>query len=246
MDPPPKDLFVDEKWDRVSARRKKQRDAANARRQRTSADEPTPTTLTRMSSSSSSETNADADAERLLFHNANPKQFIDLSLRRTVYGTLAGALIAATIFRECCRRRRPQPDNAARSRAAPVPPQNTTTGGPSTRSAAIAYGAGFGGGSAWQVCAKDVELLLLFGVGQGGAFSIARAKRERDTLTRLPQNKPNQHPTCSLRAFCRAGAAAAAGEQQAAEGRRPTRRHEMMKQDHTCPEKKQNALLFIV
>lgn len=55
-------------------------------------------------------------------------KFIDLSLRRVVYGTLAGSLAALTILR-----------------------------GPTTRIISIAFGAGFGAGSAWQSCAKDFE-----------------------------------------------------------------------------------------
>lgn len=71
------------------------------------------------------------DPPKDLFVDDKWDKFIDLSLRRTVYGTLAGALVAAMIFR-----------------------------GPCTRGAAIAYGAGFGGGSAWQVCSKDFEGFL--------------------------------------------------------------------------------------
>jgi len=55
-------------------------------------------------------------------------KFIDLTLRRVVYGTLAGTLAAAAVFR-----------------------------GPTSRVVSIAFGAGFGAGSAWQACSKDFE-----------------------------------------------------------------------------------------
>ncbi len=38
-----------------------------------------------------------------------------------------------------------------------APLQLLPAGGPVTRAAAIAFGAGFGGGSAWQACAADVS-----------------------------------------------------------------------------------------
>jgi hypothetical protein len=55
-------------------------------------------------------------------------RLIDVMLRRTVYGTLAGSALALVVFR-----------------------------GPATRAAALAFGAGWGAGSAWQACAKDVR-----------------------------------------------------------------------------------------
>lgn len=58
-------------------------------------------------------------------------RLIDLSLRRVVYGTLAGGLAALTLLR-----------------------------GPSTRAAAIAFGAGCGAGSAWTTCSKDFAGLI--------------------------------------------------------------------------------------
>ncbi|KAF8054976.1 hypothetical protein HT031_006866 [Scenedesmus sp. PABB004] len=45
-----------------------------------------------------------------------------------VYGVLAGSAVALLLFR-----------------------------GPSTRAASVAFGTGFGAGSAWQACAKDFE-----------------------------------------------------------------------------------------
>lgn len=62
---------------------------------------------------------------RCLWH---PCRLIDLSLRRLVYGSLAGGLAALVLLR-----------------------------GPATRGAAVAFGAGCGVGSAWQACAKDVS-----------------------------------------------------------------------------------------
>ncbi|KAF6252212.1 hypothetical protein COO60DRAFT_1554375, partial [Scenedesmus sp. NREL 46B-D3] len=68
-----------------------------------------------------------------LFADEKWDRLIDLSLRRTVYGVLGGSLVALALFR-----------------------------GPSTRAASVAFGAGFGAGSAWQACAKDFQ-------GQPGA-----------------------------------------------------------------------------
>lgn len=69
-----------------------------------------------------------SDHPKELFVDEKWDKFIDLSLRRTVYGTLAGGLLALTVFR-----------------------------GGSTCIASVAFGAGFGAGSAWQACAKDFE-----------------------------------------------------------------------------------------
>lgn len=65
-------------------------------------------------------------------------RLVDVSLRRVVYGTLAGSLAALVLFR-----------------------------GPSTRAAAIAFGAGCGAGSAWTTCSKDVSFHRL----QHGLFT---------------------------------------------------------------------------
>lgn len=54
-------------------------------------------------------------------------RFLDLTLRRGVYGTLAGALVAGFMLRS-----------------------------PYTRTAAVAFGAGAGLGSAWQAAANEV------------------------------------------------------------------------------------------
>lgn len=37
-------------------------------------------------------------------------------------------------------------------------PRCAAAGGPSTRLATVAFGAGFGAGSAWQACAQDVSV----------------------------------------------------------------------------------------
>ncbi|KAI8463118.1 MAG: hypothetical protein J3K34DRAFT_445137 [Monoraphidium minutum] len=58
-------------------------------------------------------------------------RLIDTSLRRVVYGTLAGGLAALALLR-----------------------------GPITRTAAIAFGAGCGAGSAWTTCSKDFSSVL--------------------------------------------------------------------------------------
>lgn len=55
-------------------------------------------------------------------------RLIDTSLRRLVYGTLAGGVVALSLLR-----------------------------GPMTRTAAVAFGAGWGAGSAWTTCSKDVS-----------------------------------------------------------------------------------------
>lgn len=59
---------------------------------------------------------------------AGRDRFIDTTLRRVVYGTLAGGLAAAALMR-----------------------------GPLTRTAAVAFGSGWGAGSAWTICSKDVS-----------------------------------------------------------------------------------------
>jgi hypothetical protein len=80
-----KDLFVDDKWDKVRA------PGSSSLGKASPAGKPPPTTLPLRSPQ---------------HYPASPptpshrQQFIDLSLRRTVYGTLAGALFAAMIFRE--------------------------------------------------------------------------------------------------------------------------------------------------
>ena len=79
-------------------------------------------------------------------------RLIDTSLRRVVYGTLAGSLVALSLLR-----------------------------GPMTRTAAIAFGAGCGAGSAWTTCSKDVSRNLVRGRGSSdgvrwGACSCAGAR----------------------------------------------------------------------
>ncbi|KIY94815.1 hypothetical protein MNEG_13147 [Monoraphidium neglectum] len=58
-------------------------------------------------------------------------RLIDTSLRRVVYGTLAGGAVALLLLR-----------------------------GPLTRTASIAFGAGCGAGSAWTACSKDFAGLI--------------------------------------------------------------------------------------
>lgn len=60
-----------------------------------------------------------------------------------------------------------RPATAALTPPRPAPRQQKT-GGPCTRGAAIAYGAGFGTGSAWQSCSKDFEGFLPSRSGGGG------------------------------------------------------------------------------
>ncbi|GAX74668.1 hypothetical protein CEUSTIGMA_g2116.t1 [Chlamydomonas eustigma] len=58
-------------------------------------------------------------------------KLFELSFRRAIYGTLAGGAAAALLFR-----------------------------GPYGRTAALAFGAGAGLGSAWQVCSNEFEDLV--------------------------------------------------------------------------------------
>jgi hypothetical protein len=55
-------------------------------------------------------------------------RLIDTSLRRIVYGTLAGGAASLALLR-----------------------------GPTVRWVAVAFGAGWGAGSAWTTCSKDVS-----------------------------------------------------------------------------------------
>lgn len=71
------------------------------------------------------------DPPRELYIDAKWDKFIDLSLRRVVYGSLVGGAVAVLLLR-----------------------------GPQTRTAAIAFGAGFGAGSAYQSCSSDFQDLI--------------------------------------------------------------------------------------
>lgn len=97
-------------------------------------------------------------------------RLLDLSLRRLCYGTFSGGLAALLLFSELpigALRLHDMPacmelSTAAWSRATQ---QDWTlikrccrlAGGPHLRTAAVAFGAGAGIGSAWQLCNKEVK-----------------------------------------------------------------------------------------
>jgi hypothetical protein len=102
-------------------------------------------------------------------------RFLDLTLRRTVYGALLGGAAALALLRaspphpraSALRRMSPQRHRSRRSRRsrdaeplAPLhaPPHTRPAGSPCARSAALTFGAGVGAGSAWQACSKDVRV----------------------------------------------------------------------------------------
>lgn len=89
---------------------------------------------------------------------------LDVGLRRLVYGTLAGLAAGAVLFRECWlggwEGRWSAVERGAAMRA--IPPflsfSTHTTGGPCTRGAAVALGAGFGLGSAYADSRRELRV----------------------------------------------------------------------------------------
>jgi hypothetical protein len=71
------------------------------------------------------------DLPKELYIDEKWDRFIDLTLRRVTYGTLAGGLFGLVLLR-----------------------------GGTARVASLAFGTGFGAGSAWQQSAKEFEDLI--------------------------------------------------------------------------------------
>ena len=102
---------------------------------------------------------------------------LDVALRRTVYGALAGGVAALLLFRECGEERgggargREGAICGRRVRAPPTarPPPPQRAGSPAGRTAAVAFGTGFGAGSAYQQSQAVVSAWVVWG---------ARAERE--------------------------------------------------------------------
>ena len=94
---------------------------------------------------------------------------LDLGLRRTVYGMLGGLVAAAVLFRECSRgawrlekkEKRTTKIHCESSLNLDLSKKTKLAtiliGGPGTRGAAVAFGAGFGLGSAYADGRKEVN-----------------------------------------------------------------------------------------
>ena len=94
-------------------------------------------------------------------------QSIDISLRRVVYGTLAGGALAVLLFSKPCK----VPD--AVTFRTPSPAERSSlccsAGGSAARAAAIGFGAGTGAGSAYTECQREVGTSLLTSLQHTGS-----------------------------------------------------------------------------
>ena len=87
------------------------------------------------------------DLPKELFIDEKWDKFIDITIRRVTYGTLAGGLVGLILMRASGH----HCTTAADSENA------TCAGGATARVASLTFGAGIGMGSAWQQSSKEVQ-----------------------------------------------------------------------------------------